>query len=130
MSGSHDSNRFDERRQGGRRANDVSIKQLQELQDRVVTHIKETEGQLERGDSQFQEILARLSKIDTAIKTVEISTQGIVQLHKDIQAAARLGKGLQNFLIWCIKWGGIWAAIAIAINWVVNNAPRPPTDSP
>lgn len=48
-------------------------------------------------------------------------TKSIVQLHKDFEGAARLGSGLQKFLIWVLKWGAIGTGIATAVLWITEH---------
>jgi len=127
MSGQHPK---EERRQGGRRANDMSLKDLHDLQQKVVSHIHDTEIKFDRGENQFQEILAQLKTLSIAINTIEVSTKGIIQLHKDVEGAVRLGKGLQSFFLWCLKWGVIGTAAAFIINWLVDHPPNPPGNQP
>ena len=61
-----------------------------------------------------------ISKLTTSLVTLVEDTSSIVQLHKDFQGAARVGKGVQDFMMWCMKWGAIGIGVATCIGWVVH----------
>lgn len=61
-----------------------------------------------------------ISTLTKAITDVVSETRDIVQLHKDFQGAARVGKGLQGFMVWCLKWGAIGAGCVAIINAVLT----------
>jgi len=48
-------------------------------------------------------------------------TKEIIQLHKDFQGAARMGKSVQGFMLWCLKWGVIGTGIVTGITWSINH---------
>jgi hypothetical protein len=48
-------------------------------------------------------------------------TRGIIQFNKDIQGAARIGKGFQSFLTYLVKLGAAGGAIATAIYFILDH---------
>jgi len=62
-----------------------------------------------------------ISTLTKAVTDVVSETRDIVQLHKDFQGAARVGKGLQGFLLWGLKWGGIIGGLTAGISWLVDH---------
>ena len=61
-----------------------------------------------------------ITSLTTQVSEVVINTSAIVQLHKDFQGAACIGSGVQRFLVWCLKWGGIFGGIGFAVKWTVE----------
>lgn len=47
-------------------------------------------------------------------------TSSIVRLQRDFQGAARIGNGVQGFLLWLLKWGVIGTGIATMITWLIE----------
>ena len=69
-----------------------------------------------------------ITDLTSAVSTVVSETRDIVQLHKDFQGAARVGKGLQGFMFWCLKWGGIVGGIGAGIHYLIEHfSSHPPT---
>lgn len=87
--------------------------QFFELKKRFEKHEKE---EAEKFDSMIQAIEHNTESINELTK----STQAIVQLHHDLQGAARVGKGVQGFFVWLLKWGAIGAAIVAMLRWVLK----------
>jgi hypothetical protein len=48
-------------------------------------------------------------------------TRGIIQFNKDIQGAARIGKGFQSFLTYLVKLGAAGGAIATEIYFILDH---------
>jgi hypothetical protein len=46
------------------------------------------------------------------------STQGLVDLHKDIQATVRIGGSVQRFVVWCGKWSILAAVCTAAASYI------------
>lgn len=61
-----------------------------------------------------------------SVRTVAESTAGVVRLYEDVHAAARVGSGLQRFILWVAKWGTIGAGVAVGLSWVVRHFTPPP----
>ena len=49
------------------------------------------------------------------------NTSAIVQLHKDFEGAARIGKGVQGFMLWCLKWGAIGTGVTAGLMWLFEH---------
>ncbi len=71
-------------------------------------------------DTQAQNTAA-ISDLTKAVASVVSDTKDIVQLQKDVQAAARLGGTLQRFLAATAKWGLIGAGVAAGVNWILTH---------
>ena len=61
-----------------------------------------------------------ISELTTSVSAVVEGTSSIIQLHQDFQGAARVGKGVQGFMIWLLKWGAIGTGVVTAITWLVE----------
>jgi len=62
-----------------------------------------------------------ITQLTLSVSTLVEDTAAIVQLHKDFQGAARVGKGMQGFMLWCLKWGAIGTGVVAAITWLVEH---------
>ena len=63
---------------------------------------------------------AAISQITRQLSQLIEDTSAIVKLHKDFQGAARVGVGIQGFMIWCLKWGAIGTGVVTGIMWLVD----------
>jgi hypothetical protein len=61
-----------------------------------------------------------IKELTISVASVVEGTSSLVQLTKDVQGAARVGKGVQGFLLWCLKWGVITTGIYHGVDWVVE----------
>jgi hypothetical protein len=61
-----------------------------------------------------------IGNLTEAVSSLVQDTSSIIQLHKDFQGAARVGKGLQGFMVWLLKWGVIGAGVVALMNWVIE----------
>lgn len=61
-----------------------------------------------------------IAQLTHSVSEVVKGTESIVQLHKDFQGAARVGRGLQGFMFWILKWGAIGTGIVAIINWLIG----------
>lgn len=68
-----------------------------------------------------QENTDAITKLTMSLKTLVDDTSSIVQLQKDFTGAARVGQGVQNFMVWCLKWGAIGAGVVSITHYVVNH---------
>ena len=69
-----------------------------------------------------------ISELTTQVSALVTDTRDIVQLHKDLQGAARVGSGIQRFILWCMKWGGIIGGLGAALHYLVEQfSKHPPT---
>ena len=101
----------------------------------IIKHLERFESHLERfeqheinEEQNFNKLVKTqlmntdaISSIATSVQELVDDTKSIVQLHKDFQGAARLGNGLQKFLIWVLKWGAIGTGVATTIVWVTEH---------
>jgi hypothetical protein len=62
-----------------------------------------------------------ITEITAAVSAVVSDTAVIVQLSKDFQGAARVGKGLQGFVVWCLKWGGILGGLGAGVHYLIEH---------
>lgn len=94
-----------------------SDEKLQEFQEEFRGHVARCEERFNDGDKQFGQLIQAQQKNTEAISLLVEETREIVQLHKDIQGAARVGKSAQNFGIWLAKWGAIGIGFGALWNW-------------
>ncbi len=64
------------------------------------------------------------SELALSMSKIADSTKGVVQLYQDVQGVARLGDGLQKFLLWLAKWGVIGSALTYGIRWLAEHFNR------
>lgn len=102
-----------------------SDKLYQDLHARFEQHVERFEQHEMDDVMKFDKLVAAQQRNTDAVSNLTISvtslvenTSSVVQLHKDLQGAARVGKGVQNFMLWLLKWGFIGAGISAAIMWV------------
>ena len=62
-----------------------------------------------------------ISSLTDSVSSLVQDTSEVIQLHKDIQGAARVGKSVQGFMIWCLKWGAIGTGVATAVHLVIDH---------
>lgn len=84
-------------------------------------HVERCEEQFSDGNLQFKQLIEAQQKNTESIAFLIEETRAVIQLHKDIQGATRVGKGLQSFLAWVIKWPLIGAGLYAMINWVIKH---------
>lgn len=84
------------------------------------------EQQFEQLASQNREILTKLDTLTQTVNAHVISTKGVVEAYEALQGAIKVGITLQNFALWCAKWGVIGTGVAAFIYWVLE-LPPPPT---
>lgn len=62
-----------------------------------------------------------IAELTSQVSAVVNDTKDIVQLHKDFQGAARVGKGVQDLMLWLMKWGTIGGALAASVHYIVTH---------
>jgi hypothetical protein len=62
-----------------------------------------------------------IAELTRVVGKIVEDTSEIIQLHKDFQGAARVGKGFQGFMLWVLKWGAIGAGVYTVLNWIVEH---------
>lgn len=88
---------------------------LSTLHKYVVEHIQECNDDKRALNMQFERLVMAQEENTRSVRELTDETRGVVQLHRDIQGAARIGTTLQNFAIWLAKWGAVGAAAAAAV---------------
>lgn len=97
-----------------------SDEKLYEFHNEFRQHVQRCEQRFNDGDEQFNQLITAQQKNTDAISLLIEETREIVQLHRDVQGAARVGKSIQSFIVWLVKWGAIGTGIAAIIRWVVE----------
>ena len=65
--------------------------------------------------------MIEVMKLNTvAINNLTTETKSVVNLQRDLQATARVGKAIQGFLIWTLKWCAIGSSIVYGFNWLLD----------
>lgn len=85
--------------------------------------LQEHAEQFRQIDLRFERLIASQERNTQAISHLIEETRDIIQLHKDIQGATRLGAKVQDFGVWLARWGVIGTAIYAALRWTIDNAP-------
>jgi len=62
-----------------------------------------------------------ITKLTASLTKLVEDTSSIIQLHHDIQGATRVGKSVQYFMIWLLKWGAIGTGIAAALHLLMEH---------
>ena len=101
--------------------------EVAELNNKLEQHIISFEDYKVQEADKFDRLLSTqqentdaISKLTRSVSELVKDTAAVVQLHKDFQGAARVGKGVQDFMMWCMKWGAIGIGVATCIGWVVH----------
>ena len=114
------------------RCTDEKLFQLCEKFDRHVERFDEHES---REEEKFNRLIEAqqnntqaISELTGQVSALVTDTRDIVQLHKDFRGAARVGSGIQGFVLWCMKWGGIIGGLGAALHYLVEHfSKHPPT---
>ena len=89
-----------------------SDEELTQLKQQFTAH----KAQFEERWTQLAAMVAENTRLTNGlavdIKRVATSTEGVVRLYTDVQAAARVGLGLQKLIVFLAKWGIIGTALA------------------
>jgi len=103
-------------------------KLYQELNDKLNKHVERFEAHVKDDMMKFEGLITAQQKNTEAVTELTASvtslvenTSAIVQLHKDFEGAARIGKGVQGFMIWCLKWGAIGTGVVTGLMWLVEH---------
>lgn len=101
----------------------MSEQQITELYQRLDDHAQ----RFAEYDKSFSLILkaqevntAAITRLTSSVSTLVEDTRAVVQLSKDLQGAARVGTGLQRFMLWCMKWGMIGIGVVSGITWLLE----------
>lgn len=106
----------------------VSDKRMNELFEQFDQHVERFEQhEREEGDRFNKLVKAQQANADAVANlTRQVSslvgdTKEIIQLHKDFQGTARIGRGIQNFMMWLLKWGTIGVGIVAMLNIIIDH---------
>lgn len=92
----------------------VSKEDIRELREEFDQHRKEENQRIDA-------LTLAMIENTEAIDELKRSTEGVVQMYKDLQAAARVGNATQNFVIWVSKWGVAGTVVAACVTWIVEH---------
>ncbi len=85
---------------------------------------QELESRLAKTEAIVQALAEAQEANTKAIAALIQDTSQIVELHRDLRGATRLGASAQRFGFWLLKWGALGAAAAAAYNhgieWVMR----------
>lgn len=101
-----------------------SDEQLFQFHDQFLAHVEQAEKREERDEKRFAAMMDAQERNIQAITLLTEETRVVVQLSKDVQAAARIGGGIQRFGLWILKWPLIGAGMYTAFNWIVDHLPK------
>lgn len=100
--------------------------EMPRFSDQQLVQLREDFNQFKREQQQQADALSEaLREQAAAIADLAQSTAGVVQLYSDMQAATRLGSGVQAFLLWCVKWGVITSGLAYGVRWLLEHFTPP-----
>lgn len=74
-------------------------------------------------DKRFGDLFELQRQNAEAITLLTKNTKDIIQLHKDLRGAVRIGTTIQHFGIWLMKWPVIGLGLYTAWNWLINHLP-------
>jgi hypothetical protein len=97
-----------------------SDEELLNLKKEVAMLSKRLDDHIELEEKKFDSMIEAVRDNTKSITNLTNETRAIIALHRDLSGAARVGKGIQSFLIWVVKWGAIGVGIASGINWIVK----------
>ena len=99
-----------------------SDEKLHEFHNEFKEHKREYEERQKQSEICVQELIKAQQKNTQAIATLIEETRDIVQLHRDLQGATRIGMSAQKFGFWLLKWGAIGSGLAamyhFGIDWL------------
>ena len=112
--------------------NEEKFKLYQEISDELSVELKDHINRFEQHEldeiERFDKLIDAqqkntdaISELTESVASVVKGTSSIIQLHKDFQGAARVGSGVQGFMIWVLKWGAIGAGIVAGMNWAIEH---------
>jgi ferritin-like metal-binding protein YciE len=98
-------------------------RRFEEHKEEVHTDLEELNTRFDKHKTEaakkFDAMINAVNQNTTSIDKLTDETQEIVELHRDLQGTARVGKSVQNALLWLVKWGAIGTALAAVIEWVL-----------
>lgn len=100
-----------------------SDEKLYQFRTEFRQHVNRCEERFNAGDQKFEQLITAQQRNTEAIASLIEETREVVQLHKNLQGAARIGKNAQSFLAWIVKWPLIGAGLYAMFNWVIKHFP-------
>lgn len=105
-----------------------SDERIIELCEKFEEHVERFEQHELREDEKFDKLIDAqstntdaISKLTDSVSSLVDDTGAIIKLHKDFQGAARIGTGVQSFMLWLLKWGAIGTGTVTALTYVINH---------
>lgn len=96
-------------------------RRFEDHKEEVHNDLGELTGRFDRHESEeakkFDAMINAVNQNTSSIDKLTDETRAIVELHRDLQGTARVGKSVQNALLWLMKWGAIGTALAAFIKW-------------
>ena len=106
---------------------DKNEKLYQNLHRRLSDHVERFEAHVKDDTMKFEGLITAqqrnteaVTKLTASVTSLVDNTSAIVQLHKDFEGAARIGKGVLGFMIWCLKWGAIGTGVTAVLLWLIE----------
>jgi len=94
---------------------------FEDHKEEVHNDLGELSGRFDRHETEeakkFDAMINAVNQNTTSIDKLTDETRSIVELHRDLQGTARVGKSVQNALLWLVKWGAVGTALAAFIKW-------------
>lgn len=94
---------------------------ISKLTERFEQHLHHFEQHKKDEDCKFDKLIdaqqvntESINQLASSVNTLTKDTGEIVNLYRDFQGTIRLGKSVQSFMLWCLKWGMIGTG-AVAI---------------
>lgn len=97
---------------------DSQVERLNDHLERFEDHEAEDHKKFQRLLEAQQKNTDALSDLTESVSYVVEGTASLIRLHKDFQGAARLGSGMQKFMLWMLKWGIVGTGVVAGIRWI------------
>jgi len=94
--------------------------ELTRLREEFESHRDRQEQRWEQLALMVEQNTEATRAVAISVKSIARSTEGVVQLYRDFQGAARVGIGVRRFIAWLLALGAGGAAIAAGIMYVLG----------
>ena len=101
----------------GRRFSD---EELAAMHHDLKTIIKRFDTHEETEARKFSEMICAIADNTKSVNRLATSVEPMLDLQRDLQGTAKIGKSVQAFLLWLLKWGAIGAGIATAVKYILS----------
>ena len=112
---------LEERRQHDARLFQQLCEKFDEHVERFEQHELEESRKFDRLIEAQQINTDAISDLTKSVSSLVEDTGAIIQLQRDFQGAARVGKGVQGFMLWCLKWGAIGTGVVAVLSWLIEH---------